>query len=960
MYDVLPNLAQPGGETWRGEKKSYGHTRENIPRFLNYYSLLARSPRIDYILSWSDLCPATSTSLCPFPNLTGSGRRLLGPSIMAYNAITQIDEVASHSGSDASRSPSPPHHSFHQKRDADHLGGGSYLETARTEDKPSLAQLSSVINSMSATTSYDLVEADDYDEDPSPKSRSSSPRHSIPPLNTDIPDTRHSSPEPPLHSASSDLPVPLNHPTPDLQSLQGAYLGNVERLEQSAERMSSSSADIGSEIRKMDLEQKRRSCSSASNSVIMRNGAFSSGSIASPLGSTISTRQRSVSGGSRLAQLAEPDHEEDAHFLDRFPVPLPILAAPEIPVYTQSNEIYYDQHDQYGGQYGDAGEIERPPSAASGDTFQQARTLFTDFDGVHFTPLELPNAARRVSLNQPPLASKPESYKEPQSGEHMVYYPAPVPRTLNLPPKLSRKPIVDREKRRTQILTSIAAEDTKLASAQNETAQQNASGASKAKRLSKAPPQLRASVFFDRPSTTLEVEVKQDSAVATLDSILDASATAPVSAFTDHPYAGHVGSYVYGKSKRKTLSKDPKRQTGRHSQFLMGQRHSTAVGDEGERLVASDDERRKDHLDESRHRNDSAQSDDSESEGDSTSPGSDDEESEDEEGEEQMDYVGPPNTLLAELQLRKHELKQRRRTALPMPSDGMQTTLLEMDAMAQKKSEKRRQRPVTLAWDNRDTADDDDVPLAMLYPDKANAQDESRPIGLMERRQLEENEPLSSRRARLRGEPIPEKHPVTVHVVQPSEPEPESGDEGETLAERLRRLKGQNPEESDFAHELLAEFDSRSGIAPKETEVALEEETLAQRRSRLQKENLTQNGNARNPRMPKSMAALPENRSAHVSHKMSHDVLQQPTMMQQYGHRMSMQSLPVNMLGHNAGAGYPMQQPYGYGMAYPHTQSSYGPYGLNMSAGCGPTMARQQPIDPTQRDVIDRWRQSIR
>lgn len=870
---------------------------------------------------------------------------------MAYNAVAQIDEVASHSGSDTSRNSSPVHSSFHHLRDADPLGGGSYLETAKPDDKPGLAQLSSMISSMTST-SYDVVEADDYDVDPSLERRSSSLRRMIPPLKTAV--ARHSSPEPPLRSASGDLPLPLNHPTPDLQSLQGAYTGNVERLEQSAERMSSSSADIGSEIRKMDLEQKRRSCSSASNSIIiMRNGAFSSGSITSPLGSTVSTRQRSVSGGSRLAQVAEPDpneYHEYGHFLDRFPAPLPILPAPQIPVYTQDNEVYNDQFD---GQHVVAGETERPATAASGDTYQQARTLFTDFDGVHFTPLEHANSGRQVSLNQPPLASKPESYKELQDGEHMVYYPAPVPRMLNLPPKLSRKPIADREKRRTQILTSIAADDRKFASAQTGSGQEKASGSQKDKRLSTAQPQLRASVFFDQPSTTLEVEVKQDSAVATLDSILDASANAPVSAFTDHPYAGHVGSYVYGKSKRKTLSKDPTRQRERHSQHLMGQHPSTGIRDEQEGSVTSDDGSREDHADRSHNEHDSGQSDGSESQDEDASSGYDEE-------EEEEDYVGPPNTLLAELELRKQELKQRRRTALPTPTPGMKTTLLELDAMAQKKSEKRRRRPVTLAWDNRDTADDDDVPLAMLYPDKANPQDEDRPVGLMERRQLEENEPLSARRARLRGEPIPDKRPVTVHFVEASEPDVESGDEGETLAERLRRLRGQDPKESDFAHELLSEFDNRAGTTPKEAEVAPEEETLAQRRSRLHKENGTPPANVKNPRMRKSMAALPQNRPVHVSRKMSHDVLQQPNMMQQYGNRMSMQSGPANMLGHNAQAGYPVQQPYGYGMANTHAQSYYGFQGFNVPIGCAPAMALQQPIDPVQRDVIDRWRQSIR
>lgn len=873
-----------------------------------------------------------------------------GPFIMAYNAVTQADEVASHCGSDVSRISSPTHGTFQQLRDADHLGGGTHLASARIDNKPSVGgHLNSMIRSMTST-SYDVVEADDYDVDPSPERRLSSLRR-IPPLNTAI--AQHSSPVPPLRSASSDIPIPLSHPTPDLQSLQGAYAGNVERLEQSAERLTSSLADIGSEIRKMDQEQKRRSCSSASNSIIMRNGAFSPGGIASPHGSTLSTRQRSVSGGSHLPQVAEPDHDEDGHFLGRFPAPLPILPAPQIPIYTHNNEIY---HDHYGGQGGAVGELKRPSTAASNDTYQQARTLFTDFDGVHFPPLERADAGRQLCLNQPPLASKPESYKEPQTGSHMVYYPAPVPRMLNLPPKLSRKPIAERGKRRTQLLNSFAIDDRKSAPWLAGPDQEKTSSSQKEKRQSTAPQQLRASVF-DPPSTTLEVEVKQDSAVATLDSILDASAHAPVSAFTDHPFAGHIGSYVYGKSKRKTLSKDPTKQKNRNSQNPMGQRNSTIQVNEEEASVSSGDHaRREDHP--SNSEEDAEQSDGSETDGDERSLESGEEE------EEDFEYMGPPNTLLAELELRKQELKQRRRTVVPMPTHGMQATLLEMDAMAQKQSEKRRRRPVTLAWDSRDTANDDDVPLAMLYPDKANPENEDLPVGLMQKRQLDENEPLSTRRARLRGEPIPEIRPATMHATVVPEPEADSGDEVETLAERMRRLRGQNPADSDFAHDLLAEFDSRAGNTPKESEALNEEETLAQRRSRLQKENGTQRGNVKNPRMRRSMVALPQVRPVHVARKSSHDVLQQPEMMSQYGHRMSMQSVPVNMV-FQAQAGNPIAQTNGYGMAYPPaypynpmTMSTTG-VGYPMSSGCGPTMARQ-PIEPAQRDVIDRWRQSIR
>lgn len=652
----------------------------------------------------------------------------------------------------------------------------------------------------------------------------------------------------------------------------------------------------------------------------------------------MSTRQRSVSGSSRLAQVAEPDRGEHGDALDLLPAPVPIPPAPQLPG-CMDNEVAFDHYDQH---HDVAGDIDRPATAASGDTYQQARSLFNDFDGVHFAPLGRADSRRRVSLIQPPLASEPEPYKEPQTGERMVYYPAPVPRMLNLPPRLSRKPHADREKRRTQLISSIA-DERKLAAAQNGSAHEQPSVSQKYNRLSKAPPQLRASAFFDRPSTTLEVEVKQDSAVATLEDILDASANAPVSAFTDHPFAGHVGSYVYGKSKRKA---DLTQQSERHSQHLMGQRQSTTIQDTREGSVGEG--RRGDHPDGSHDEHDSEETDGSGSESDDGSSGSESE-------EDEADYVGPPNTLLAELELRKQELKQRRRTALPKPTPGMQNTLLELDAMAQKKSDKRRQRPVTLAWDNRD-ADDDDVPLALLYPDKTNPQDEDIPLGLLERRQLEENEPLSTRRARLRGEQVSEKRSVIVHVV---EADPESGDEGETLAERLRRLKGRNPKESDFAHDIMAELHSRSGIIPKDVEVAPEEETLAQRRIRLQKEQGTQPANTKNPRMRRSMAALTQQRPAQVTRQMSHDVLPQLSSMQQYGNRMSMQSVPANMMGNTGQSAYPMQQTYGYGMPFARAQSYYGFNALNVPGGCGP-MARQQPVDPAQRDVIDRWRQSIR
>lgn len=135
--------------------------------------------------------------------------------------------------------------------------------------------------------------------------------------------------------------VDLRHPTPDLQSLQGAYIGNIGRLEEHAERMSESGSDLGEEIRKLHTELKRSdsrrqsledgtrqfttrsrnvSTSSHANSIVDLNGnarwgGYSPGGyVTSPGGSLRSGsvhRQRSESKASRLGQIVHPDEIRD-------------------------------------------------------------------------------------------------------------------------------------------------------------------------------------------------------------------------------------------------------------------------------------------------------------------------------------------------------------------------------------------------------------------------------------------------------------------------------------------------------------------------------------------------------------------------------------------------------------------------------------------------------------------------
>ncbi|KAF7586593.1 hypothetical protein BBP40_008638 [Aspergillus hancockii] len=885
---------------------------------------------------------------------------------MAYNAVSQADlEVVSNAtDSDTSRSSSP-HKSFQQlPLDVDHLGGDGYLQPTKSAEDSSIGRLGSLIRSMTST-SYDMVEEDDYDVADPPTNRRSNSLRRVAPLDTRA--ANAGSPEPRLRSPITDNPIPLSHPTPDLQSLQGAYLNNVERLERSAEQLSSSSADIGSEIRKMDREQKRRSVSSVSNSV--RDGY--------PMKATVSSRQDSLMSASRLAQVSEHVPGEI------YPQPTnlvstdPTHSSSQPPVLPEPDFAYRDQFSYIPN------EIPRPSSVASGDTYQQARVLFNDFDGVHYVPKDRgQELGRQVSLTRPPLASRPESYKEPRTGENMVYYPAPVPMMLNLPPRLSQKPTAEREKRRTQLLGSVPAENRKsapwLLSQEGDASHQK-----REKQATELPPQLRASVFFEQPATSLDVEVKQASAVATLDSILDASTNAPVTAFTDHPYAGHVGSEVYGSAKHKASSKDLSTQKkkrlsrgthkvdhpssdsdARASSFASHQLYNQTEADAADLHEGT-------LLREGAHDGHDAEHDSQE---DDKEVGS----------EKDVPFTGPPSTLLAELQMRKQELRQRQRNAAT--SVGLHSTLLQLEAVAQKQSEHRRQRPVTLAWESpdvhkQDDEGDDDVPLGMLFPEKATAAIDNRPLGLMEKREMEESEPLSRRRARLRGEApppprSPDNRPTTMYAQDTQEhAAADSGNEGETLAERLKRLKTKGLRDSatgsEFADEILAEIDNMNGNdKEKGDEGVPEEETLAQRRARLQKEAESRNSTLKVPRYRRSMAdLLHARRPASGGRPASKEAALHRTSTYQppYDSRMSLQ-FPANP-GQPVPSRRPQYQGHvragslGYGTAHPNTFYSDAILGMNHLSYATPNSYHQRVAragaETGQREMIDRWRQSI-
>ncbi|TAQ83170.1 hypothetical protein B7494_g8506 [Chlorociboria aeruginascens] len=865
---------------------------------------------------------------------------------MAYDAVDQHD----HASPDDTHSISSSPYERVASSAFEPLSLGLFLDGDTSHDASRLnldfMALSNISKSTDTktTTSYDMLDGDDYADDATDSPVPSPPKQKEPFVSLNIPrplprrpqattaSSHHQSPSSPqtttpirsdpLVRTASGRSIALRHPTPDLQVLQGAYTGNIEHLERTAERLSMTSS-IDDAIRDLHMEQKRsdsrrssllssqgmhtvtRQISNA-GSIVEVNSAARSGGY-SPAGYMMSpkdpfpmaNRERSASKSSRFSSRPEPELE--GRPLDLF------VSSTHEPSLVQSSPIA----EQYEGpptltlpalqfmrgnnveeELPQTNEHQHEPSTPASTTTFEAQLAFADFDGTHTEPQPRPlseqepaTTQRRFSTGNRLSTARPLSYADPMTGQNMVYYPAPVPMMLNLPQKLSNRSSVAQNKRRSQVLSAISQADRhsttflpdviESPNGDLEDALQQGylpqhqrttmGGRRTTEDLSHLPPQLRASAFFDLPSPTQVVEIKEQSAVATLDSILDASAHAPVTAFTDHAFAGHLGAEVYGRTGLKNsrsstqILATPVEDKKRNSIFnLRGRRSSSGdLLDSQKRSSAmptvSDDTKPRQPIDDddeiSKENTPLNQSEDGLAEVTSTS----DQEEEAEEEEGGNTYHGAPTTLLAELQLRKQQQKIRTRPVASAYPNGLHSTLLELDAVAQVEQKARKQKRVNLAWEDplakhmdSDT-DDDEVPLAMLYASKPRVQEPNRPLGLMERREMEDSEPLSRRRDRLQGRPA---MPRASTMMNLSGDGPE--EEGETLAERIRMLKGEQgidsplpaarPVSGDFASEMMSQFggdpgkdvkgQGKEGVTP----VGEEEETLGQRRKRLQAE----------------------------------------------------------------------------------------------------------------------------
>ena len=901
---------------------------------------------------------------------------------MAYNSLSQ----------DGDLSPALPQASTRPlSTDFENLAGDVSVIDPNSSATANVGTLLKSITS--ASPSYEILDGDDYEDLRIPRRE----EHEI---------NNRTSEQPPVRTASVSRHLPLHNPVPDLQSLQGAYVRNVERLEESAERLSTTSS-LDDEIRKQkDLARRSSAASSRSslqngqhrprnisttsmsNSIVAVNTAARSGGyspyspsayITSPTGSIQSNNQvqRRVSRNSKFSG-QWPGGEREGR-------PLDMVLEPNPPTPLRIHEPDPDQLLE-APEDGD-----RPPSAASGDTFQQATTAFADFDGEYF-----PNGAsaereesfrRQLDLRRPPRARDSRMFSEAQPGESMIYYPAPVPVMINLPTKLSRTNIKQQQQRRMQALSGVPEEMRKSAVWLNG----EVPPPEQDNRASQLPPQLRASAFFDnQPGVSPNLQLKNGSALHTLDSILDAAAYAPVSAFTDHPIVGKLGSEVYGREKkqRKSTQLDvevKKKRRSSLSNILKIRKTSSNL--EGGR-VTSRESKLLDH-------EAGLSGDELEAADRSIAPDADElatpvaenmprdeDDSESSDSDHQPGFSGAPTTLLAELQLRKEQQKQRNRTAADAFPNGMHSTLLEMDAVLQLQQRSRKQKHVTLAWEDHEAADkenfdDEDVPLGMLISekDRANHFSTHRPIGLMERRELEDNEPLSHRRARLRGEPIQLPPTVTPPLSDGGEAETESKfkitlpgmaeteleeEEGESLAQRRARMREEKEKVTagNFASDVASHLglDAISKEVPK-SKTPDPEETLGQRRQRLKDE--AAEAEKKRPKIPTNTMAdlltrhpvglreIPANPHHFVRTNTFGPAAMQPR-----------NSFVPSVPAHMANLPYYNHSPY-MNPAFVQSPMYTGmPQTVNPMAGMMPD-PMGPPLNPQQRSVIDRWREGV-
>lgn len=640
----------------------------------------------------------------------------------------------------------------------------------------------------------------------------------------------------------------------------------------------------------------------------------------------------------------------------------------------------------------------RPATSASG-----VGDLFKDFDGVHFDT-ENPEApgfplrSQHSPLPPPPPAHhqyrQSQSYPRPQShhsgsqaSSGLVFYPAPVPAMLNLPPTLSKARPNNRNSRALAADSmespidnrrSVAYPGPTAPALQSEKDLHRRSVATLSgdpqlrnrRSLANLPPALRASQFFDSQLPPIIPDLKEESAVATLDNILDASTRASAVAFTDHPSSASYG-HTRNRSNatqlgnyRNSVAFNVKLHPGESPRSSMDggehqDHHHYNHGDDEDDAGSHLNPETGEYYDPARF------SGVSEEFGQSTDPS----------------QQAAPTTLLAELESRKAQLRLRNRTAASAFPRGIRSTLLQLDAVAQVQQQHRRVKKTHLAWEEPDGGPDgeekdEDVPLGLLFsvsPGVQKRRDEEVPLGLLMKKEMEDAEPLSKRRERLR-----QQHGGAVQMPQSmrmldmpglGETGEDEEVEGETLKQRMKRLK-EKQQFGSGALDIDLRSDKEREQRPEEAKPEIEE-TLAQRRRRLQREREQEANTAALKRESVVLQQEVKNRRNMA------DILHvRPMGMARPNSFYSVQGGGAG--GANGSFGH-LQQGYGQGMV--NMNMGMGGYGrpgpglIGRGAGSMGTMGMgamgmgggmmgmgvgaEGISDPKQMEMVERWRASV-
>ncbi|KAF3923797.1 hypothetical protein AA313_de0209526 [Arthrobotrys entomopaga] len=433
---------------------------------------------------------------------------------------------------------------------------------------------------------------------------------------------------------------------------------------------------------------------------------------------------------------------------------------------------------------------------------------FDDFDGVHFTRNSrsgdsiLPN----TSINEGKRESR--STKEQSLSNDrgdLVYYPAPVPVMLNLPPKLSNARLQNQAqggheevRARRESLSSFRRSLALKASHSKAEASSLFDNILDATVVSPVLSVVSHSVTNSKPPSGNNDHIRSASKLSFSGLRLEDSSSAPRSSAHLHqqPGIGDNGGDDIGTDKSNDDAAHDYDHVQNPDGILSHLKHETqktdfkskikdceSVKDSG--MITGDIMESRSRASQYPHSNSSCTEGGGEAEAEGEGEG---------EGGRKDDIHFTPATLLAELESRKTQQRARTNKFSNDRDTRQMSTLLERDAIAEVKQKARKRGPVNLAWQadkNAVEEEEDDVPLGLLYAGKLSTRPNEvlRTPGLLAMREAEDNEPLRRRQERLK------------HLVKdsPDLQAVDTIDDKETLGQRRSRLQAAQRQREESA-----------------------------------------------------------------------------------------------------------------------------------------------------------------